>query len=64
MGGLPRTLAGLRDATLISVGYGSFELAAMNVEHLCMPAGRRERLIAHPNGDQVGDGSMAVADLG
>jgi integrase/recombinase XerD len=64
IGALPNTPAGLRDGALISVGYDtlcrSCELAAMNLEHLRMPAsGDWSVLIARSKGDQAGDGRIA-----
>jgi integrase/recombinase XerD len=60
----PETVAGARDAALISIGYDtlcrSCELAAMRVEHL-RPDGRENTsiLIPRSKGDQAGDGRIA-----
>lgn len=60
---LPSTLAGLRDAAVISVGYDtlcrSCELAAMTASHLRMAKGGWSVLIARSKADQAGDGRIA-----
>lgn len=57
----PRTLSGLRDAALLSVGYDtlcrSYELAAMNIEHLNENCSRIRVPVA--KSDPFGDGRIA-----
>ena len=57
----PATLAGLRDAALISVGYDALcrsgELAAMRIEHLT--ANRERVCIPRSKADPFGDGRVA-----
>lgn len=60
----PDTLAGLRDATLVSVGYDtlcrSSELTAMRVDHVRETEdGNWSILIPRSKGDQAGDGRIA-----
>ena len=60
----PATLAGLRDAALISVGYDtlcrSSELAAMRVEHVILEGDKTASvIIPRSKSDIVGDGRIA-----